>query len=166
MKWYKSKGTKIKSEFVQNNTPDSMSDRKSIPSPMSDESDTPASKGDANYTPSSSTSEDLDEIEDLIQNEATWNTIWSALRNLGWHYVYGSGLIHKLFMKRGKTRKDVLGKDYFTSEEAVTEYTVARTERIVQDGESPPTNTRSRNRKRKAPNQVTKKNVHRVWGRG
>jgi len=171
MEWYKSKRAKNKSDFVQHNTPDSISDRKSIPSPMSDESNTPDSKGDENYAPSpraynSEPSDGLDDIEDLIQNGAVWNTIWKALFKLGWHYAYGAGLIHMYYMKKGKSRKDTLGEDYFTSEEAVIEYIVARNERIVQDGESPPANTRSRKRKSTEPNRVTTKNVHRVWGRG
>jgi len=42
-----------------------------------------------------------------------------------------TGLIHIYYMNLGKTRKDVLGKDYFTNEADVVEYIVARNERIV-----------------------------------
>lgn len=77
MIWYTRKGTMNKSDVLQINTPDSMSDKKIIPSPMSDESNTSASEGDENHASSpimsviaysSDPYDNLGEIEDLIQN--------------------------------------------------------------------------------------------------
>jgi len=121
------------------------SDGKHVPSPLSEMSFGPAPVAD------------LEEIENMIHNKECWLDIWKKLqKDLGWHWLYGKGLVDMLYIQKGKSMKDKRGEDYFESKEAVMEYILGRNERIVQDGESPSANKRGSKRRR---------DVKRFWGK-